>query len=67
MVDPASLEEVAIRQARGLVDGSVKKGKRKLGPMDWAEKLPPVRDYIFKKAKKELTRPLEGRCQHLTP
>ena len=61
VVDPASLEEVAIRQARGLVDGSVKKGKRKLGPMDWAEKLPPVRDFIFKKAKEGVDKAVGGK------
>ncbi len=61
VVDPASLEDVAIRQAKGLADGSVKKGKKKMGPMDWAEKLPPVRDYIFKEATKGVDKAVGGK------
>lgn len=61
VVDPASLESVAVMQAKGLVDGSVKKTKRKLGPMDWAEKLPPVRDFIFKKATEGVDKAVGGK------
>jgi enoyl-CoA hydratase / long-chain 3-hydroxyacyl-CoA dehydrogenase len=61
VVDPASLESVAIRQAKGLVDGSVKRTKKKKGMMDYAEMIPQVRDYMFKKAKEGVDKATGGR------
>eukprot|EP00596_Hydrurales_sp_CCMP1899_P005173 CAMPEP_0119036246 /NCGR_PEP_ID=MMETSP1177-20130426/3809_1 /TAXON_ID=2985 /ORGANISM="Ochromonas sp, Strain CCMP1899" /LENGTH=699 /DNA_ID=CAMNT_0006995777 /DNA_START=269 /DNA_END=2368 /DNA_ORIENTATION=- len=52
VVDPASLEAVAIQQAKGLIAGTVKKTSRKGGLMGFLlEGNPFGRDFLFKKAK----------------
>jgi len=53
VVDPASLESVAIRQAKGLVDGSVKPTKRKRDWMSWfLESTPIGQNMMFGQAQK---------------
>ena len=57
VVDPAALEEVALMQARGLVDGSVKIPKPKTHHLDTAAKyLPPVKNMILDKAKESVVK-----------
>jgi len=52
VVDPASLESVAIAQAKGLADGSVKPHKRKKDLQARVlEDVPFGRSFLFKKAK----------------
>ena len=51
VVDECSLEEVAIRQAKGLVDGSVKVSKPKLSLLDRLLVIPPVKNFVLKKAR----------------
>jgi enoyl-CoA hydratase/long-chain 3-hydroxyacyl-CoA dehydrogenase len=67
VVDPASLENVAIRQAKGLADGSVKKAKKSKGAMDYAEMVPQVRDYMFDQAKKGVDKATGGPSQMPAP
>ena len=53
VVDPASLESVAIQQAKGLVDGTVKVSKRKTDFMSWfLEKTPIGQNMMFGQAQK---------------
>lgn len=53
VVDPASLESVAIRQAKGLVDGTVKATKRKRDWMSWfLENTPIGQNMMFGQAQK---------------
>ena len=52
VVDPASLEEVAILQAKALADGSLKVIPRKKDVMAYLlEDFPPGRNFLFKKAR----------------
>lgn len=51
VVDPASLEDVCVRQALGLVDGSVKTAKRKKNLVSRILEDTPLRSIIFKKAR----------------
>ena len=61
VVDLPSLEGVAITQAKGLVDGSVKPHKRKKNWMATVlEGFPPARDYMFKKAKETVDKQSGG-------
>lgn len=53
VVDPASLESVAIQQAKGLADGKVKVSKRKRDWMGWfLEETPVGRNMMFGQAQK---------------
>jgi enoyl-CoA hydratase/long-chain 3-hydroxyacyl-CoA dehydrogenase len=54
VVDPASLEQVCIRQAQGLVNGTVKPTQRKKDLMARIMEDTPVRSYVFKKAKEQV-------------
>jgi enoyl-CoA hydratase/long-chain 3-hydroxyacyl-CoA dehydrogenase len=55
VVDAASLEEVAVMQAKGLAAGKVKTHQRKKNWMQWAlEDTPMGRDVMFKKAKEQV-------------
>lgn len=61
VVDEASLEQVAIMQALGLANGSVKPHKRNDKIGQFVEMLPPGRDYIFKKAKEQVDKATAGK------
>lgn len=61
VVDPASLESVAITQAKGLVNGSVKSFQRKTDAGKLVEMIPFGRDYIFKKAKEQVDKNSGGK------
>jgi enoyl-CoA hydratase / long-chain 3-hydroxyacyl-CoA dehydrogenase len=57
VVDPASLEKVAITQAKGLANGSVKPSIRKRDWMGWfLEEIPFGRNMMFDKAKKTVVK-----------
>jgi len=62
VVDPASLESVAIAQARGLADGTVKRSKRKRSWMDFfLEETPFGRNMMFSKAKEGVDKASGGK------
>jgi enoyl-CoA hydratase/long-chain 3-hydroxyacyl-CoA dehydrogenase len=56
VVDPASLEEVCIRQALGLVNGTVKPYKRKMDLMSFFLEKTPLRSIVFKKARETVNK-----------
>lgn len=60
VVDPASLESVAITQAKGLVDGSVKSYKRKRDWMGFFMEATPLSKIMFKKAKETVDKSTGG-------
>lgn len=61
VVDPASLESVAIMQAKGLANGTVKKTSRKTDLMSFiTEKTPFGRNYMFKKAREQVDKNAAG-------
>lgn len=62
VVDAASLEEVAIRQAKGLVDGTVKVSKRKKDFLSRViEDTPFGRHFMFNKAKETVDKTTGGK------
>lgn len=61
VVDPASLESIAITCAKQLADGTLKTKTKKLGMMDYVEKIPFGRDYMFKKAKETVDKATGGK------
>ena len=59
--DPASLETLAVASAQGLADGSLTP-KRERSWLRWAtERVPPLRDYVFKKAKEQVDKATAGK------
>lgn len=60
VVDPASLEEVAIRQAKGLAAGTVKTSKRKKDWMSFFLEDTPLRSIMFSKAKETVDKQSGG-------
>lgn len=62
VVDPASLESVAIQQAKGLVAGTVKVSKRKRDWMSWfLEETPIGQNMMFKKAQEGVDKNAKGK------
>lgn len=61
VVDPASLIEAAVAQAKGLAAGTVHRHQRKDKMGKFFEMLPPGRDYIFKKAKETVDKASGGK------
>jgi enoyl-CoA hydratase/long-chain 3-hydroxyacyl-CoA dehydrogenase len=61
VVDPATLEDVAIRQAKGLIDGTVKPSKRKGNMMSFLLEGNPIgRNVMFSQAKKTVDKQSGG-------
>lgn len=60
VVDPASLEEVAIKQALGLAAGTVKTAHRKKDLMTKLLEDTPLRSIMFKKAKEQVDKTTGG-------
>jgi enoyl-CoA hydratase/long-chain 3-hydroxyacyl-CoA dehydrogenase len=61
VVDPASLESVAIEQAKGLVAGTVKPYARKRDLMSWALEATPLSEMMFKKAREQVDKNANGK------
>jgi len=61
VVDPASLESVAIEQAKGLVAGTVKSFKRKKDMMSMLMEDTPLRSVMFDQAKKTVDKTTGGK------
>jgi enoyl-CoA hydratase/long-chain 3-hydroxyacyl-CoA dehydrogenase len=62
VVDAASLEDVAVTQAKGLVAGTVKSRRRKKDWMQWVLEDNPVgRHVMFKKAKESVDKSTGGK------
>lgn len=61
VVDPASLESVAITQAKGLVAGTVKPYKRKKKMLDWIMEDTPASSIMFGKAKETVDKTTGGK------
>jgi enoyl-CoA hydratase/long-chain 3-hydroxyacyl-CoA dehydrogenase len=61
VVDPASLESVAIMQAKALVAGTVKPTVRKLDWMSWAMEKTPLSNIMFKKARETVDKTTGGK------
>lgn len=61
VVDPASLESVAIEQAKGLVAGTVKSFKRKKDFMSMVMEDTPLRSVMFDQAKKTVDKTTGGK------
>eukprot|EP00600_Ochromonadales_sp_CCMP1393_P001899 CAMPEP_0174984558 /NCGR_PEP_ID=MMETSP0004_2-20121128/17796_1 /TAXON_ID=420556 /ORGANISM="Ochromonas sp., Strain CCMP1393" /LENGTH=700 /DNA_ID=CAMNT_0016236995 /DNA_START=214 /DNA_END=2316 /DNA_ORIENTATION=+ len=61
VVDPASLESVAVAQAKGLVDGSVKPRQRKKDLMSMALEDTPLSSIMFNKAKETVDKTTGGK------
>lgn len=61
VVDPAVLESVAIAQAKGLADGSVKPTQRKRDWMSWALEETPLSNIMFNKAKETVDKTTGGK------
>eukprot|EP01033_Poteriospumella_lacustris_P004815 gene4816-3451_t len=60
VVDPVVLEDVCIRQALGLVDGSVKVGKRKRDWINYFLEETPLSSVMFKKARETVDKQSGG-------
>lgn len=60
VVDPVVLEDVCIRQALGLVDGSVKVGKRKRDWINYFLEETPLSSVVFKKARETVDKQSGG-------
>lgn len=61
VVDPVSLEEVAIRQAVGLANGTVKKSKRKADLITKILEGTPLRSIMFNKAQEQVMKTTGGK------
>jgi enoyl-CoA hydratase/long-chain 3-hydroxyacyl-CoA dehydrogenase len=61
VVDPASLESVAIMQAKALVAGTVKPTVRKLDWMSWLMEKTPLSNVMFKKARETVDKTTGGK------
>jgi len=60
-VDPAVLESVAIAQAKGLANGTVKPFQRKRDWMSWAMEETPLSNIMFNKAKETVDKTTGGK------
>eukprot|EP00598_Pedospumella_elongata_P011279 CAMPEP_0184986648 /NCGR_PEP_ID=MMETSP1098-20130426/17313_1 /TAXON_ID=89044 /ORGANISM="Spumella elongata, Strain CCAP 955/1" /LENGTH=748 /DNA_ID=CAMNT_0027510987 /DNA_START=124 /DNA_END=2370 /DNA_ORIENTATION=+ len=61
VVDPAVLESVAIAQAKGLANGTVKTFQRKRDWMSWAMEETPLSNIMFNKAKETVDKTTGGK------
>lgn len=61
VVDPASLESVAIAQAKGLAAGTVKPFKRRRDWMGWLMEATPMSNVMFTKAKETVDKTTGGK------